>query len=331
VSAPGTVCVIGAGIAGLACARRLQEGGLSVTVFEKARGPSGRMSTRRSEGGLQFDHGAQYFTAQGPSFSAAVERWVQGGHTGLWSGRFGTLRDGRFEASDLAPRFVGTPRMSALGRHLAGGLSVRTQTRVVAAQRLRAGWRLVDAGGASLGPFDQLVVAVPAPQAVPLLQASPELQAVAAAAEMVPCQALMLRFEDPPRLPFEGARVVDDVVAWIAHDSSKPGRPTPGCWVVHGTPMDCARHLEEPLDQIATRLARRFRALTGVEASPAHAIAHRWRYARPAADRVPGSGCRLDPDLRVGVCGDWLVGARVEGAWLSGRALADRILDPEGP
>jgi predicted NAD/FAD-dependent oxidoreductase len=29
---------------------------------------------------------------------------------------------------------------------------------------------------------------------------------------------------------------------------------------------------------------------------------------------------------RLGMCGDWLNGGKVEGAWLSGRALAEAIL-----
>ena len=37
------VAVIGAGIAGLSCATRLQALGFEVEVFEKSRGPSGRM------------------------------------------------------------------------------------------------------------------------------------------------------------------------------------------------------------------------------------------------------------------------------------------------
>lgn len=74
---PRTVAVVGAGIAGLTASRALRDHGLSVTVFEKSRGPSGRMSTRRVDGGrVQFDHGAQYFTARDPAFRRQVEGWV---------------------------------------------------------------------------------------------------------------------------------------------------------------------------------------------------------------------------------------------------------------
>ncbi|WP_230945853.1 FAD-dependent oxidoreductase [Burkholderia vietnamiensis] len=41
------VAIVGAGIAGLACARVLADAGHRVTVYEKSRGVGGRMSTRR--------------------------------------------------------------------------------------------------------------------------------------------------------------------------------------------------------------------------------------------------------------------------------------------
>lgn len=55
------IAVIGAGIAGLACADELRRHDHPVTLFDKGRGPGGRMSTRRLDtpaGQASFDHGA---------------------------------------------------------------------------------------------------------------------------------------------------------------------------------------------------------------------------------------------------------------------------------
>ena len=91
------IAVIGAGIAGLAAAQRLKKPELGITLFEKSRGLGGRMATRRVED-LQFDHGAQYFTAKGPRFSAMVMQWGEDGHADEW-----------FDGA-----FVGSPGMAAL-------------------------------------------------------------------------------------------------------------------------------------------------------------------------------------------------------------------------
>ena len=55
-------------------------------------------------------------------------------------------------------------------------------------------------------------------------------------------------------------------------------------------------------------------------AEPVAAVSHRWRYALSAGT---GDGALWNRDIRLGVCGDWLLGPRVECAWLSGRMLAD--------
>ena len=60
------IAIIGAGLSGLSIAHLLKENA-DITLFEKARGVSGRMSTRRAEPYF-FDHGAQYFTARTKAF-----------------------------------------------------------------------------------------------------------------------------------------------------------------------------------------------------------------------------------------------------------------------
>ena len=55
---PTSVAIVGAGLSGLSCAHALQAQGVKVTVFDKSRGVSGRMSTRRGDG-WQADHGAR--------------------------------------------------------------------------------------------------------------------------------------------------------------------------------------------------------------------------------------------------------------------------------
>lgn len=68
--------VVGAGLAGLVAAQRLAAAGIRVTVFDKGRGPGGRMATRR-EGDACWDHGAQFFTARDPRFAEMVARWTR--------------------------------------------------------------------------------------------------------------------------------------------------------------------------------------------------------------------------------------------------------------
>lgn len=65
MSATPNVLIIGAGLAGLACARRLTNAGLACTVLEASDGIGGRVRTDRVEG-FQLDRGFQVFLAGYP-------------------------------------------------------------------------------------------------------------------------------------------------------------------------------------------------------------------------------------------------------------------------
>lgn len=316
--------VVGAGIAGLSCARALADAGVQVTVFDKSRGPAGRMSTRRGEG-WACDHGAQYFTARDPLFQAELARWQSAGVAARWQPRLAVFdADGRRPGGSEAARCVGTPRMTAPARLLADGLSVRVQTTVSALHGYEHGWELATTErGVLAEAFDGVLLALPAPQSLPLLQpVSPALAAVAAGARMQGCWALMLRFETPLALDFDAAFVNHGPLRWIARDTSKPGREGLETWTLHASAAWSEAHIEDGPDQIAAALVAAFCELGG--AAPLAWAAHRWRYA--ITESAVEGACVWHGAAGLGLCGDWLNGGRVEGAWLSGRALAQRVL-----
>lgn len=319
------VAVVGAGVAGLSCARTLHDHGLSVVVFDKARGPGGRTSTRRAEGG-GFDHGALYFTARDPRFRRVVERWRIDGVVAPWEGRFVRLVAGAPPSPDLlqTERFVGVDRMSAVAAHLAAELELMTGRRVTELRRDGGRFTLLDDAGVAHEGFDVVVLAVPAPQAAPLLALSPSLAARAAEARLDPCQAVMLRLDAPLALGFDAARVEGSPLGYAARDSSKPGRAAGERWVLHGARAWSAAHLEDPPEQVAEALIQAFAEVSGAAVHPREATAHRWRYALAAGPF--GEAALWDATLGLGACGDWCVGPRVEAAYLSGVAMAGRVL-----
>lgn len=328
--------VIGAGIAGLSCARALAASGVHVTVFDKSRGPGGRMSTRRGEG-WACDHGAQYFTARAPLFQAELARWQAAGVAARWQPRLVVFdAEGRRveggaggdAGGDEPARHVGTPRMTAPARQLAAGLDLRLQTTVTALQRYDHGWELATAErGVLPEAFDGVLLAVPAPQAVPLLQpVSAELAALAGGARMQACWALMLRFVAPLALDFDAAFVNHGPLRWIARDTSKPGREGSETWTLHASAEWSEAHVEDSPESVAAALIAAFCELGG--AAPLVWSAQRWRYA--ITDSALADGCAWDAGDGLGLCGDWVNGGRVEGAWLSGHALAQRVLASVG-
>ncbi|MEM7249454.1 MAG: FAD-dependent oxidoreductase [Acidobacteriota bacterium] len=325
------VAVIGSGLAGLTCAHELQEAGLAVTVLDKGRGAGGRASTRRAEIDGQrasFDHGAQYFTARDPVFASLVAEWREASVVARWTPRLTTFGDSTRAADPDAgatERWVGTPGMSSLLAHLEQGLDVRRPVRAERLERRDDGWWLQDTEGAASGPFDEVVVAVPASQAAELLAPAPELARAARDVAMPPCWAVLVAWEERLDVPFDAAFVNDAPLAWLARDSSKPGRPDGERWVLHGAAEWSREHFDDEPSAVIDALLSAAAETTGWEAaSPSFAAAHRWAFAR--VDGRADDACLHDAELGIGACGDWCVGGRMEGAWLSGRALAARLL-----
>ncbi len=317
------IAIIGAGIAGLSCAHALQRAGVRVSVFDKGRSPAGRMSTRLRDG-WQCDHGAQYFTARDPAFRAEVARWEGAGAAQRWTAKVGAFdAGGSFSLSGATERFVGVPRMSAPAGWLASELDVRTDTAIASLRRDPAGWRLLVQDEGPLAPyFDVVVLALPAPQAASLLRDVAPLQAaLAGAAKMESCWAMMLEYHAPLALRFDAAFVNCGPLRWIARDSAKPGRTGSETWVLHASAAWSDAHIACDAAGVAAHLLPAFAMLGGPQ--PAQWSAHRWRYARPAQQR--NEECIWVDGQGLGLCGDWLNGGTVEAAWLSGQALARRI------
>lgn len=331
------VAIIGAGLSGLSCAQALLRAGQTVHVFDKSRGPSGRMSTRRAEdehGPWQCDHGAQYFTVRDAAFRAEVARWQHAGVAARWDARLVSF-DGSGWSTSHTPLacFVGTPRMTSPAAWLVRGLQLageraRThwQTTVRRLEPHPDGWAIASAEhGVHDQRYSAVLLAVPAPQAMPLLsEVAPAGAAVAASVRMRGCWAVMLRYAAPLALPWDGAFINAGPLRWVARDSSKPGRTAPPgteTWLLHASTEWSEAHIEDSADSVTASLLAAFSALGGTP--PVAATAHRWRYAdtEPALAR----GHWWDATERVGLCGDWLSGGNVEGAWLSGQSLAHAV------
>ncbi len=316
------VAVVGAGLAGLICARMLTEAGLSVQVFDKSKGTGGRMATRRGEE-MSFDHGAQYFTVRHPAFARQLIEWEQQGLVAPWTSPVVALHEGKVTPSPSQIRYVGIPGMSGLCRGLSQTLALNPGHRLIQLERTDGRWWLhFDVGSHVLA--DAVVMAIPAPLALPLLHRRTPLAAQLARVAMDPCWALMLLPQRKLGLDFGGAFVDDPRINWIACNSSKPGRHGLEAWVIHATPEWSRTHLDAAPDAVAQLLHAAFETAIGRRVTPLLLKPHRWRHAKTSV--ALGVDYLLDHEARLGICGDWCRGSRVEDAFLSGRQVAAQLL-----
>jgi len=318
------VAVIGAGISGLSCATHLQSLGFEVEVFEKSHGPSGRMSTRQGKG-WSADHGAQYFTARDPLFKHALDAWMANGIVGRWDPKIGVFEAGRWrESSANESRYVASPGMNMIGKHLASTLTLHLNQTIDQLIPINDQWRLGSKeSGLFTSLFDLLVLALPAPQAAVLTKDLPtEIQAICHSVNMDGCWTVMARFSERPSFPFDAAFVNGEIISWICRNQSKLYRSGQESWTIHASAKWSQANIELALQEASIQLLACTQQL-GLDCSDSEISIHRWRYASGFAN--PSPEFIFLPKFNLGLCGDWLNGGRVEGAWLSGHKLAGQI------
>ncbi|MGD1859812.1 MAG: NAD(P)/FAD-dependent oxidoreductase [Leptolyngbyaceae cyanobacterium] len=342
------VIVVGAGLAGLVCARRLCQAGYRVCVLEKSRGLGGRLATRRFDG-TPIDHGARYFAAHHERLQTLTQHWLDRQILSPWQPHTYELS----ATGELYPRSLDQPLlvapagMNAIGKHLAEGLTVHRQQRLISLKLTDQQTWLLTAESATdqatiLHQAKAVVLALPAPQIIPILaplQSDPNVQKILAALETVtyaPMITVMAQYETAiaqPRAPLPTSPTTawmiqghpDTPLFWAGLDSSKRAVAEVNV-VLHSSAAFARQWLETNNLQSAGEalLASASQLIGDWLARPTRWQVHRWRYAlveTPSVDSLPV----ITAPLPLVACGDWCGTANLDTALESGWAAGDRI------
>lgn len=325
---PADVLVIGAGLAGLAFAGDAARAGLVVPVVDKARGPGGRASTKRFEGGGRADHGAQYFTARGERLRGLAEAWVAEGGLRAWSHGFPVWENGVQPRPAGHPRYAPVDGMNALPKRLAEGRSVTTGARIIALDRNAATsiWTATSEDGRTFAAR-RVVLNMPPAQVIPLAQSFVDTAPLARVTFWPTWAVLFPLTRDLVGADWPALEVKHLVLAWLSRDHTKRADPAtaPPVLVAHARGPWSAEHLNDDPGDVVRQVRAAVEEVAGQPLAPrGEAVAFRWRYAQPI-DAYPATHF-FDPDLGLGWCGDWCGGPKVEGALISGWSLAEAVL-----
>ncbi len=335
------IAIIGAGMAGIACARTLVQAGHQVTVFEKNEAVGGRMATLSTPYG-SFDSATQYFTVREERFAQALQ--TVPGLCRPWSANTVRVLDerGRVVAAHLPtgePHWVPNPGMNELLERWAQPLgdSVRLFTRVTRIERDALNpqsWQVRTQGPQDsqqvFSGFHAVLLALPSGPAQRLLQdcglAKPWVKKIDKV-QVAPCWTLILAFPQAmqPGMytlgpQWNAARSTHHRIAWLARESSKPGRTPVERWTIQASAAWSQEHLDDDPARVQAKLLKAFSEVTGIRAQPTQAGVMRWRYAQTT--QALGQTHLWDAIQGLGVCGDWCIGRRVEDAFISGLELA---------
>ncbi|MFI2711530.1 NAD(P)/FAD-dependent oxidoreductase [Micromonospora sp. NPDC018662] len=311
------VVVVGAGIAGVACATELARAGIPVEVRERARVTGGRMASKRFDG-RPADLGAAYFTVDDPDFAAVVAGWQAAGLAREWTNTLVAYGPRGREQVTGPMRWAAPRGLRSLVEHLAADLPV-THDRLV--MTIEPGPR-VDGRAA-----EAVALAMPGPQAALLLDPALDAATRAVATQRWSSTLTAVLHFPSRRWPdFRGAFVNDHpVLSLVCDDGDRRGDAAP-VLVAHTTPQFAAGHLLQPT-AARPEIEQAVRDLLGLPEPALSTHVHRWTYARPAPAGSGGT-FHLDDD-GIGLAGDAFGRPRVQSAWRSGhdlgRALAARL------
>lgn len=328
------IVIIGAGMSGLVCAQQLHQAGYKVLVVEKSRGLGGRVATRRLQETCA-DHGTTYLKPQSELLQRFVELLAQQNILEVWTDtthKFDANLQ-QFTDSDRTPIYTAPNGMSAIARFLAAGLEIQLNQRVVEISTFADNWclQLESTTSRTQITAKAVVVAIPAPQALTLLEpvnVSPEFLAKLRSVEFSPCISVIAGYSSmQPNPTWQAVRVAgDDNLAWIGLDSSKRIEMRSPIFVLHSSAQFAQNYLEstdlQPVGQkLLTRAAEYL--LPGL-ATPEWMQVHRWRYAFPTLPLLDTFLNANAPQPLV-CCGDWCGGNLVAGAMQSGMSAAEQI------
>ncbi|GEM_PF-2952688 len=321
--------VIGAGMAGAACAETLLKAGHEIKVFDQAPRIGGRLFTLKLPW-ADIDVGAQYFTVRDELFQKQVDNWHLEGIVQRWLPQpWLTDNYSCHPSPDHQTRYIGFKSAQAPVEALLNQVPVYLQQTVEKIKFKNNHWYVELGNHAQAGPFDLVVLAMPMPQARILFDESVLEKFDLPEIEVKATQALAIQLDKPIDTELKWSFVKNRAIDWLGLNNAKPNRHAEAqTWLMHFT--DGATEMYKYNGDASFVKLGLLQLKQIFSQSDVGECIHHYSYHHPFA-RVCSKNTQQSyywkKELGIGFCGDWCHSGRVEGAYLSGRHLAQAILE----
>ena len=180
--------------------------------------------------------------------------------------------------------------------------------------------------------FDTVLLTAPVPQALALLDEGSvpieaEMRRRLEGIEYTICFSLMVELDGPADLPEPGGMNLDpaEPIAFVADNTRKGLSKAPASLTVHAGPAFSQEHRDHDRDHVQELLIKHTEKYFG-GANVISSQLHRWLYSFAYAGDFEDRFAVVSESPTLLLAGDAFHSPRVEGAFLSGTAAAERIL-----
>jgi renalase len=329
------IAVIGAGIAGLTCAQKLQQAGKTVVLIDKSRGLGGRLATRRLAG-THADHGVCYLQPKGELFRQWSSKLVAAGILRVWTeGIHSLAADGILQSpTKFAPYYAAPEGATSIAKYLGRDLEIIGDRLITSIDPINNGWQLSSKDPEFALTAKQVIFATPPAQALVIAKKEIDPTCIQQLSSIQFSRSITAIAVYPPTdqtaaaaISWQGIQCIEHpTLAWIGLDSSKQLNPTQPVLVIQSSAYFAEQYFDAPdLAIIGQKLLDAIVPLIPTLTTPELIQVHRWGYAfaqNPALEQFLAA----QTTAPLYFCGDWCSGNRVESAYLSGLAVANQIL-----
>lgn len=317
-------CVIGSGISGATIANFLNKKH-QVKIFDKARGPGGRSSFKRFENEIGYDHGMQYISPKSIKFKRFINELIKKRVLKVWRGKHLYFKDKKKEIKNHQ-KIIGLRGNNDISKHLIKDIESHFQSELKNIKRIKNYWELKFLDNSKIY-CKNLILTCPYPQTKKLLRGylnkSFFKNKVNMDANITAMFTLKKKQNKVCSYLFD-----DPVLGWASFENSK-GRfkSKYNHWTLQSTYSWANKNINKNKDnkiKNAKILIKRFFELTKFEKElPKNILNHGWKYSSNSKPFLMKS--YWDPKKRIGICGDWFVGPRLESGWISASDLFNKI------
>ena len=316
-------CILGSGVAGCTIANLLSKK-YSVEVFDKARGPGGRVSNRRFKKNLNFDHGAQYFSPKNEKFKSFLNNLKKKNIIKYWPGKHIDLN---FVKTKQKNKFIGVKGNNDINKYLLKKIKTNFLSKIKHINYDKNVWEIYLESGKKIN-FRNLIITIPYPQLKKLAKKFLNKNLLKLNVQMSPNITFMVVYKNQPSLPFSSIKFNDKIISWVASENSKKRfKSNLSLWTIQTTEKYSRKYINNYKIKnkfITKDILNRLAILLNFNKKDIiFSNIHGWKYSYNLKPTKLKSF--FSNELNLGICGDWFMGNKIEHAWLSANDLYKKI------